>query len=944
MKKKRILILFICLFVLFNTALADLFESGRNAFYEGKYSLAVDLLKKALSTQRDKSLEEKTLYFLSLSLYYNSDYKESINYFLNLLNNYPQSPYKEQATFMIALNYYKLKDYETALNRLRKYILAFPDGKWVKDARFTIAYSLMLMNQYTQAANEWEKFIKEYPEDEKTAEATLRMGQSLFYDEKYETSMKVLSDFLSKNKKSPFYDEATLFLAKSFYFLSDVDKTIQLLTSFTEKKNFVYYEDALYFTGMSYLKKEAFSEAIKYFLQLTNSTDYSAEVMLKLGIIYRSIMDYQNSILFLKRLQISRIDTALFRKASLELATTYIDAGMPDEAINILKELQTSDDELTPSIFQQLGKAYFLKEDYEMCIQYLSGLISKFPKSLPYSEALFLRARAYYERKRNEESIKDIEKYLSLNLKDNERAEAYLLWGDNLVMLGKYNGTVEKYSRILTLKTQIPVERVYHLIGVTYTKADNYKKAKESYEKIIKSSTNSQYLVLAYYNTGIIEYNQRNYVEARRYFDYVNKNFKNSEYSEEAALKIGWIYFKEEKFKQLIDYLDGITISMKKWDYYSLKGWGFFRLGEYGKAIENFDFSLTHALDFSSTNESMLAIAKSYYNINEFEKAFSFYEKVYLSFSEGITTDELPSILADMAWCQVKLGDPAKANKYYEELVERFPQSQFTSEALFKLAEYYYNISDFKKSIYFYNKIIELNQDRDFVSLSYYWLGWCYWNMNSKPEAIKIFEKYIELFPKGEYAPDVLLRISTIYYEWNNLKLSKETLERLIKSYPSSYEAEKAKLLLSEIELKYKSGGNEEEFYKLLLKETKTKEARASILLKLATYYKEKNRIEDAIKVYREITTLTTKDEAAIATVELAFYNIEKGNYNEALEQLSSVFYVYKFATLYPRALYGITYVYFKMGKIETAKKYLQRLKDNYPSSEWTEKALEIFK
>ncbi|MGC8764448.1 MAG: tetratricopeptide repeat protein [Brevinematia bacterium] len=928
----------------FSSTPEEFFESGRTAFNEGKYSLAIDFFKKALSLQKDKTLEEKTLYFLALSLYYNSLYRESINYFLNLLNQYPQTTYKEQATFLIAINYYRLKDYEAALSRLRKYVATYPSGKWVKEAKFTIAYSLMLMNQYTQSSSEWEKFINNYPDDDRTAEAFLRWGQSLFYDEKYEDSRKVLVGFSAKYKNHPLYDEAAFFLAKDYYFLSQPDKAIQLLTSIAEKRDFVYYEDVLYFTAMSYLKKEDFTAAIDYFLKLTNSVDYSSEVMLKLGIIYRGLRDYQNSIRFLEGLLKKKPSADISRKASLELATTHIEAGNINDALVILKELQKVEDELSPSIQKKLGEVYLLQKDYPLAIRSLSIVVNKYSEATIYRDALILRAGVYFENEKYEESLADVRKYLSLNLKDEERANALLLLGDILAAQGKYNEAIENYLKILGLKSTLPQEKVYQLIGFTYIRAENYKKARESYDKIIKTSTNSTYLAMAYYNLGIIEYNQKNYVEAKKNFEYVYKNFKDSEYSEDVALKIGWIYFKEEKFKQLIDYLETISLSEKKWEYYNLKGWGYFRLGDYGKAIKGFEDSLSFSQNSTSSNESMLAIAKSYYNINDFEKAFTYYERVYNLSVESKSTNELPSILADMAWCQIKMGNISWANRYYEELINSFPENPFTSEALFKLAEYYYNISDFKRSARYYSKIIELNQDKNLISLSYYWLGWCYWNMNDKPKSIELFEKYIQLFPDGEYVPDVLLRISTIYYEWNNLKLSRETLERLVKTYPSSYEAEKARLLLSEIELKDKSKGNEEEFYKLLLKETKTKEAKANVLLKLASYYKENNRIEEAINLYKEIVTLTTKEEAAIATVELAFYNIEKGNYNEALDQFTSVFYVYKFASLYPRALYGIVLSYVKLGKTETAKKYLKRLQDNYPSSEWTEKALEIFK
>ncbi|MCX7820328.1 MAG: tetratricopeptide repeat protein [Brevinematales bacterium] len=944
MEKKSFIIIFLLIFSLvFSYTSRDFFENGKTAYQAGKYSLAIDLFKKTLASDREKKYEESTLYYLSLALHYNGDYKDSINYLLNLLNKYPETIYKEQATFFIAINYYKTKDYETALNRLRKYIASFPKGKWVKDAKFTIAYILMFMNQYTQASKEWENFIREFPKDEKTAESNLRLGQSYFYDENYKKAKTVFLEFVDNFKNSPFYEEGLFFLGKTYYFLDENEKATQIFESLKNKSSFPYYEDVLYFGGSSFVRINRFREALDMWLNLTNSKEYSYDINYKIGVLYRDLKEYENSIFFLKK-ALSIADDKNKRKVNYEIGLTLYEQGNYDEALNIFESLNRIEDEITPLSLQKSGEIYYEKKSYKIAYDKLSIVINRYSVSKVYKDALYYRAKVNYELGNYDATIKDVELYL---LRDDvlpdERASSYILTGDSYIAMGKFEEAANSYLKLLTLKSSYPEEKAYQLAGWAYTKGNNYEKAKSYYDKILKTSKDRTYLALANYNIGILEYNRKNYTESRKIFENVYKNYKDTEYSEEAALKIGWIYFKEEKFKQLVDYLNNITIS-KKWDYFNLKGWGYFRLGEYKIAIDNFTNSISYALDSLSSNDSIRAVGKSYYNLNDYKNAFFYFEKAYYFSYETGLTNELPSLISDMAWSLVKSGDFSKAYQYYEELIEKYPNSPATSESLFKLAEYYFNISDFKRALNYYQKIIDLNYDANFVSLSYYWAGWCYLNMNDKKRAMEYFEKYVNLFPKGEYTPDVLLRIATIYYEWNNLSMSIETLEKLIKNYPSSYETEKAKPMLSEIKIKYQSQGNEEEYYKLSIKEAKTKDAKVQIMLKLANYYKERNQKEESIKVYKEIIGLTTKEEAAIATTELAFYDIEDGKYTEAIDKLTSIFQVYKVTSLYPKALYGIAFSNYKLGKLETAKRYVQRLKDNYPSSEWTAKASEILK
>lgn len=925
---------------LFALSASDYFENGKEAFQKENYSLAIDFFKRALASKPEVELREKTIYYLSLSLHYNGDYKASIKNFLDLLNEFPQTLYKEKALFVIALNYYRLKDYENAIFRLRKYLSSYPEGKWVKEARFTIAYSLMFINQYPQAAEEWEKYIKDYSV---TDEALLRLGQSYFYGERYDKAKETFEEFVRRYKDSKLYPEALTFLGKSYYFLQNYAKAIAIFEELNVDSSFLYYEDVIYFSAMSYLQNENYEKAIGFLSLITNSKDYSDEVNYKLGIIYKSRKNFEDSLQCFKRIS---PNSQYFRRAGLEIANVYMEMENYDKALSILNDFIKISDENLPYAYQKIGEIHLALSNYSKAVENFSIIIKNYPKASNFKDALFLRGRAFYLKENYKEATADLKNFLNISENEEEKENAILILGEIAIKNSDYNLAINYYKELLTFKNKRIRVQGYNLIAWAYFRQNNYEKAKETYLSIIDLFPESEYTALSYYNLGIINYNQKNYKEAISYFEKVYKDFKESEYFEDAVLKVGWIYYKEEKFKLLIDYLEKFSgrINKKVWEYESLKGWANFRLGNFKQAVKNFEGSLLKANDIKETNESLIAIAKSYYNMNEFSEAFKYYYQGYNNAINYNLRSEIPSLLSDMAWSLVKSGNLDEAKRYYQELVDKYPDSEYTSEALFKLGEYYYSISDFKKSMEYYNKIIELNRDTNFVSLAIYWSGWCYWNINDKLNAIKTFEKYVELFPDGEYAPDVLLRIGTIYHEWNNIKLARESLERLIKKYPSSYEAEKASVLMEEINLLSESSGDKEKFYKLLLKKSKTPEAKANIMLKLANYYKERNRKEEALDLYRKIVEMTAKEDAAIATVELGFDDMEKGDYKKAIERFSSIFYVYKYSFLYPQALYGIAVSYYMLGKADIATKYLERLIEKYPSSEWTTKAREVIK
>ncbi len=295
-----------------------------------------------------------------------------------------------------------------------------------------------------------------------------------------------------------------------------------------------------------------------------------------------------------------------------------------------------------------------------------------------------------------------------------------------------------------------------------------------------------------------------------------------------------------------------------------------------------------------------------------------------------------------MAWCYIKIGEHQKAVVYYQNLTDNYPDNSYTAEALFKLAEYYYNQSDYKTSIEYYEKITALPNAGDFASSSLYWMAWSYLNLNDKINSLKMFERYVDNYPKGDYSSDCLWRIAVIYNDLSNFEKAKQNFNKLLSMYPNSPDAEKAKIKLSEIDLKEKSGGSEEKLYQILVQQSQTTQAKVAAMYKLAMAYQRNGKTEEAVKLFNDIVNMTTGDEAALSVYELAEYDRQNGDYIEAIKLYGNIFYVYKYAEIYPQSLYGISYCYYKTDNIDTAKKYLERVIDKYKESEWSKKAKDL--
>ena len=86
-------------------------------------------------------------------------------------------------------------------------------------------------------------------------------------------------------------------------------------------------------------------------------------------------------------------------------------------------------------------------------------------------------------------------------------------------------------------------------------------------------------------------------------------------------------------------------------------------------------------------------------------------------------------------------NDPMKQRKYFQKLVEAYPQDE---RALNLLGNNYFGQQEYELAIKEYNKAIAINPD---YSQSYNQLGYSYRFLGEYDKARKTFEKYIELIP-----------------------------------------------------------------------------------------------------------------------------------------------------------------------------------------------------
>jgi len=97
-------------------------------------------------------------------------------------------------------------------------------------------------------------------------------------------------------------------------------------------------------------------------------------------------------------------------------------------------------------------------------------------------------------------------------------------------------------------------------------------------------------------------------------------------------------------------------------------------------------------------------------------------------------------------------GDSDAARKKFQELIQRFPQSERADNAQFWIGEIYYREKWYEKAILEYQKVIEKYPKGNKVPASLLKQGLAFFNLGDKSNARLILEELIKKYPKSNEA------------------------------------------------------------------------------------------------------------------------------------------------------------------------------------------------
>jgi len=195
--------------------------------------------------------------------------------------------------------------------------------------------------------------------------------------------------------------------------------------------------------------------------------------------------------------------------------------------------------------------------------------------------------------------------------------------------------------------------------------------------------------------------------------------------------------------------------------YYNL-GYSFYEMEDYKKATSYFEkvFLIDNDLSDLKVREAVLRAADCYFMDKNYSKAKSLYDRILNSKGFGTDYATFQTSLIE------GIKSPTSKIALLKEAVQNFENSPYINLMYMELADTYMAEEEFEQAIPILNKVISLVDDEDELKpLVILKLGIAYYNLDNADESIRQYKILIKDFPSSPQTAEALENAKLLYVE-----------------------------------------------------------------------------------------------------------------------------------------------------------------------------------
>ncbi|WP_347159570.1 tetratricopeptide repeat protein [Pontibacter chitinilyticus] len=274
--------------------------------------------------------------------------------------------------------------------------------------------------------------------------------------------------------------------------------------------------------GDAYLKLKNGGEAMSAYDRAIQQDGKYAKAYLRKGQLFTSSRNFPEAEKAFQ--QATSIDPN-YAPVYRDLGELYYFAGQYDKALSTFKKYVDMAED-TPETRAKYASFLFLTKNYEQTLQEAEKVLQQDPKNITMNR---LRAYSYLELKQPEKALQAMEQYLQMVGPQKMIAQDYEYYGRILAKNNQTDKAIENLEKALQMdSTKVDL---YQELANVYTKANNYDKAIEVYnrkrETVEPSNADFYYMGNIYMAAGEDMNKAGNAQKANEYFKQADSTYAN---------------------------------------------------------------------------------------------------------------------------------------------------------------------------------------------------------------------------------------------------------------------------------------------------------------------------------------------------------------------------------------------------------------------------------
>lgn len=343
-----------------------------------------------------------------------------------------------------------------------------------------------------------------------------------------------------------------------------------------------------------------------------------------------------------------------------------------------------------------------------------------------------------------------IKAYITENRDEVKAAELQLKMGDALLEAGKYEEAVAIYQQYLEIfvnaggHARARLGSGWALMGVK-----RYAEAALAFEKAYDLFETPAEKKLSLFKVGDALFKNDQYKNAIIAYERFIKEYPESKYTSKAMFQIGVCQELQEKY-------DEAKVTFEKVSK------------NYPKSID--------------AKESLLRIGQLYEMKKEWAKAQVIYERMMKLYPDGIyfvKALKARGVAKYQQWAPDALAD-------FEQLVEKYPDSEEAEYAMFMRAMCLYRLGRDKQALKICKDFIKRYSDSVWAPDVRFWIGRFDYNNGDYESAEEQFMAFVHQFPNNELADSAVYRAGMTAIKRKEYVHAIELFGTLVKNYPKS--------------------------------------------------------------------------------------------------------------------------------------------------------------